>query len=604
MSSKAAAFTPIEDYAVIGDCHTAALVSRSASVDWLCLPRFDSPSVFAALLDPQRGGRFSLSVAGQQGIAEQSYVPGTNLLVTVLRGPSGRLQVSDFLVNQDGATRLVRCLRCQTGTVEVDALIDARPDYARGRTQWHGQGGYWSARVGTDCLCLASDVLFARDSGRLVARARLSGEDPELCMVLWLGQEATKIDSPRALKEQAGAIWQDWCRLPDVGGFQQAVERSALTLKLLTYNPSGAVIAAPTTSLPEDLGGQRNWDYRFAWLRDATMILYALDRLGHSAEAEGFFHWMLGCCSRKLRTMHRVDGSTDIREEELPHLSGYRGSRPVRIGNAAVEQRQLDIFGEVLDTAHYFHSTGGRILPEFWRLLSDLADEVCEAWQLPDSGIWEMRSPPQHFSYSKVQCWVALDRAIKLAADLGRPLQIDVWRRVRDEIRQTVLRRGFNRRLGAFTQGLNGTALDASVLLFPSLGFIDARDERMKSTVAAIRRELADGDFIYRYKGVDDGVPGGEASFLLCTFWLVDALCLAGEVDEAERIYRKLLARANHVGLLPEELDPKSGRFLGNFPQGFSHLAAINSALVLVEQPGRGVHHGRLSPGKPPVGAA
>jgi GH15 family glucan-1,4-alpha-glucosidase len=594
-------YPPIGDYALIGDCRSAALISREGSLDWLCLPRFDSPALFAALLDAEAGGRFSIRPTGACE-TERRYRPNTAILETTFRCAQGTIVLRDLMpVATEAEKRIVltpdhevlRELEGLTGEVELEVHYEPRPDYGRVRPALKERGslGLW-CEVGGAALCLRSDIP-ARWSvdGRgahLTARLR-AGERAYLSLTY--SKEAPSV-IPSLGRDAAQRVarserwWQDWavrCRYE--GPYREAVVRSALTLKLLTYAPSGAVIAAPTTSLPEHLGGVRNWDYRYCWLRDAAFTLRALFALGYAEEAEAFVNWLLHATRLtwpELQVVYDVFGEARLPERELAALDGYAGSRPVRVGNDAHGQLQLDVYGEVIDAAAQFVHQGGRLDRETSRLLRGLGETVCRRWREPDEGIWEGRAGRFQHTHSKVLCWVALDRLIGLVEGGHLALPLDRLRQEREAIRDAIEARGYHDALGSYTQTLDGDEVDASLLVIPLYGYRGAADARMATTTQRIQQQLGRDHLIYRYRqDTGDGLPPGEGAFGICSFWAVECLALGGALPQAEIAFEALLGYANDVGLLAEEIDPASGALLGNFPQAFTHVGLINAALTL-----------------------
>jgi GH15 family glucan-1,4-alpha-glucosidase len=606
-------YAPIGDYGVIGNCRTAALVGRDGAIDWYCPARFDAPAVFCRLLDAAKGGYLRVAPVGGAAV-ERRYVGATNILETVLAGEGGRLRLTDFMPagasaatraggDRGGPARLWRRLEALGGPIEVEVAFKPTFDYARRPAAFEPAPDGAVARADGASLALDCRGLTLARAGDGALRGRLclaAGERRWLALTDFVGEAlpeaALAPGDGDAELERTLAYWEGWAGACTYRGpYRAEVLRSALALKLLTYEPTGAIIAAPTTSLPEEVGGVRNWDYRYAWLRDSSLILYALVTLGFRQEEVDYLRWLerasAGGPAQLPQSAYTLDGGRDLPEVLLDHLDGYRGSRPVRIGNAAAGQRQLDVFGEVLSAAYIRFrrdrrrapAAAGEPLPSGgWEILAAFVEEAARTWTEPDSGIWEMRGGPQPFLYSRLMCWVALDCGLRLAAEHGLPAPHARWRRTRAEIRRAILRDGYNAERGAFTQAFGSAALDASALAIPRVGFLPATDPRVRSTVEAIRRELTHQGLVYRYRAAD-GLPGGEATFALCTFWLVDALALGDRLDEAHDLFEHVAGYANYLGLLSEEIDPATGELLGNFPQGFSHLALIRSAANLAK---------------------
>jgi GH15 family glucan-1,4-alpha-glucosidase len=588
-------YLPIADYGVIGDLRTVALVGRNGSIDWCCLPRFDSASLFGALLDDRRGGRFRVSVVGAEHGA-QDYVPGTAVLRTHFRGPRGTAELRDFMpVPASGPTFMVpseihRHVLCTQGTVDVEVRFEPAFDYATNTPKFDRRRNGLLATDGIDeAISLATSVPLDWVLSATAAEARLTlTEGQSLTMVLRYDDDDVR-NILEYRTEEAGAVthafWRDWVsHIRYRGPYHDAVVRSAITLKLLCFARTGAIVAAPTTSLPEEIGGERNWDYRYAWLRDACFALYSFHVCGHYQEADHFMQFVKRVCRLKgsahLQIMFGIDGRRDLEERELPHLEGYRGSRPIRIGNGAARQLQLDVYGEVLETA-YLWSRTYEVTEGTWTALRDLVDWVAANWRREDSGIWEPRTDLQHYVYSKVMCWVALDRGVRLAGDLGLEGDVARWRAEASACHAEVLERGFDKERGTFVQAYGSSDLDAAVLVIPMVRFLHRSDPRVKSTVAAVADTLAaDGGLIYRYRS-PDGLGGSEGAFSLCSFWLAQAFAMTGEYDRGMALFEKMLSRANHVGLYSEQIDSATGEFLGNFPQGLTHIALINCADVL-----------------------
>lgn len=596
--------TPLEDLGVIGDLHTAALVSRFGSIDWLCWSRFDAPSVFGRLLDPD-GGHWRIAPDRADGeCSDQIYISGTNVLVTRFHLPDALVEVEDLmLIGSDarslvpGDRRLVRTVRCHRGAATMLLDLSPRPDHGRSAPSLElDDVGHITFDAGPDGWLSVTET---------VPDGELSWEVADGCACASFeireGDEARfvlapsgVVDEPVTVAERCDdtiAEWQRWNRRSSYGGrWREMVERSALTLKLLTHGPTGGVVAAATASLPEHVGGERNWDYRYVWIRDAAFTVYAFLRLGHVAEAEAFADWLLERLVRcevdgdrpPLAPLYDLDGSTDLDEVELDHWRGYADSRPVRVGNAAADQRQLDVFGELIDSLYLTDKQNGGLSLEAWRGIVHLVDWVVEHWEQPDEGIWEPRSGQDRYTSSLLMCWVAVERAMRMAQRRGRPAPLERWRVARDAMHATLVDRGWNDEVGAFTQVLDGSALDASILLAPLVKFIPATDPKWRSTMAAIDAGLAHGPFVDRYDPSvsPDGVDGDEGSFTICSFWFVEALARSGEVDAAHRRFDRLLSYASPLGLFAEQIG-SDGRQLGNMPQAFTHLALISAALHL-----------------------
>jgi GH15 family glucan-1,4-alpha-glucosidase len=582
-------YTPLRDYAAIGDGRTAALVGRDGSIDWLCLPDLDSPSVFAAILDNQRGGCFALAPDVPYE-ATRAYVPGANVLETTFSTAVGTVRVTDGMaVSTTGLApnrELTRRIEGLAGSVPFRWRVEPRFHYGTGRTCIEPRSGVPVATFGREALAVCSwsagepECTEAWVGGHFEAEA---GDTAAIALAAAHQEPAvfpSRGEVERRLDETVD-FWKTWSsRRRYVGPWQEAVLRSALALKLLIFAPSGAIAAAPTSSLPESIGGDRNWDYRFSWVRDSAFTLSALLQIGCPAEADAFLWWLMHASQLthpKLRVLYGLTGGASAKEETLP-LDGYRHSRPVRIGNAAAGQRQLDVYGELFQTA-WIYVRGGNVLDrDFGRRLAETADLVCAIWRQPDSGIWEVRSEPAHFTQSKMSCSVALDRAVQLA-DRGEipSRHVQRWRLEAATIRDYVETQCWSEDKRSYVRFAGGDELDASLLLSGLMGYDDARGERLAATVDAVWRELGSGPLLYRYSG-EDGLEGSEGFFLACSFWLVEALARRGRLDEAAEALEALLALANDVGLYAEELEPNSGEFLGNFPQGLVHLALISAA--------------------------
>ena len=592
----------IADYGLISDMHSSALVSSAGSIDWCCFPRFDSAAVFSRILDWQRGGYFQLVPQGVHTTSRR-YLPDTNVLETTFYTDSGTARLTDLMPvhshNPDDPTevecsqQIVRVLECTSGELRFSMRCRPRFDYGTIIPHVMLQDEHRGvAHGGADALAVycTAPMRGIEDDGFLADGVLHSGERVGAVVTYQsrFTEDGSTIDENDidALLAETLAFWQGWAAGCEyTGAYRDQVMRSALTLKALIYAPSGGLVAAATTSLPEEVGGERNWDYRFTWIRDASFALYALSILGYREEARQFkswLEWSTAGRARDLQIMYGLGGERRLTEVELTDLDGYRGSRPVRIGNGAYSQFQLDIYGEVLDSAHLYRIFGGEMDPQYWEFLQRVVAFVVEHWRDPDEGLWETRGGRQHFVFSKVMCWVALDRAIKAARALDLPGDVDLWRRVRAEIRDEVLTRGYDGDRGAFVQSYGSKNLDASNLLLPLFGFIKATDPRMESTIRAIDRELTSPEgLVYRYRGFEDGLAGGEGAFTVCTFWLADNLIRLGEIDRATKLFETLLSHANDLGLFSEEIEPTSGAMLGNFPQAFSHMGLINTALNL-----------------------
>jgi GH15 family glucan-1,4-alpha-glucosidase len=598
-------YSPIEHYGVIGDLHTAALVGTDGSIDWLCLPRFDSPSVFAALLDYRNGGSFRIAAASRQALRRQLYVPDTNVLITRFQAPDGVGEVQDCMpieMDVQGASptvhQIIRTVTSVRGTVVFDLECQPAFDYARADHSVSAlpDGVMFTSKGpdGTRLALLGSVPLEIVDGG---ARARFVLDEGQWAVFELQYVEEGRPDSTlgppeatRALTEQTIEYWQHWLRASSYRGrWREMVNRSALTLKLLTYSPTGAILAAPTMGLPEVIGGERNWDYRYTWLRDAAFTLYALMRIGFMDEAARFMDWLSARCAEAaeeqgtLQIMYGIDGRHQLDEFTLPHLEGYRGSSPVRAGNSAYRQLQLDIYGEVLDAVYLYDKYGSPISYDFWKHLVRLLDRLCTTWQQPDEGIWEVRGGRQHFVYSKMMCWVAFDRGLRIANKRGLPAPHARWREAQASIYEEVMQWGWNPSVKSFVQYYGSDCLDASNLLMPMVKFISPTDPRMLETLARTHRTLVSDSLVYRYAhegAASDGLMGREGTFSMCTFWLVEAMARAGQLRDARMAFEKMLTYANPLGLYSEEIAP-SGQSLGNFPQAFTHLALISAAYNL-----------------------
>lgn len=598
-------YQPIENYGIIGDLHSVALVGMNGSIDWLCFPHFDSPSIFAAILDDQKGGRFKISPAPDNVKYKQIYLPDTNVLVTRFLSEEGVGEITDFMPiaeSQSGHKnhQLVRSVTAARGSMKFHLACHPAFNYARDSHELNISENNARFHSRSLNLGLYSTRPLTKDGNGVSAEFTLK-EGETATFLLHDGE----LNLPGNLEQEMADLfretvdyWRRWLsRCTYKGRWREMVYRSALTLKLLTYEPTGAIVAAPTCSLPEYIGGERNWDYRFTWIRDAAFTVYALLRIGFTEEASRFMNW-LGTCSGDLNPdgslplMFGLDGRKITSEETLDHFEGYIGSRPVRIGNAAADQLQLDIYGELLDSVYLYNKYGSPISYDFWISLRRLVNYVCENWHKKDEGIWEVRGGRQHFIYSKLMCWVALDRAIRLANKRSFPAPLDKWRTCRDKVYEDIMSNGWNSKIEAFVQSYGSETLDSSNLLMPLVFFLSPIDPRMLKTLDAINRSpekggLVSNGMVYRYNVSEspDGLSGEEGTFNICTFWLVEALARAGRFDhqrleEARLIFEKMLSYANHLGLYAEEIGNR-GEALGNFPQAFTHLSLISAAFNL-----------------------
>jgi len=589
---------PIEDYALIGDLQTAALVSRHGAVDWLCLPRFDSGAVFAALLGSPENGQWTMRPTGDFRSVARRYRGDTLILETELENADGSVRLVDFMPPRETEPDVVRIVEGVRGRVEMEMELVIRFDYGDIVPWVRNVDGTLVAIAGPDALALRTPVELEGRDLRTHASFTIAEGDRVPFVLTWFPSNEplpTPVEPDAALHDTE-SYWEEWAdRCTYYGRWHDAVHRSLLTLKALTYAPTGGIVAAPTTSLPEALGGVRNWDYRYCWLRDATLTLLALLRAGYIDEARSWRDWLLRAIAgspEDVQIMYGVAGERRLTELQLPWLSGYEGSQPVRIGNGASNQLQLDVYGEVVEALYRARARGLEPSDDSWRLTSKIIDWLESGWRQEDEGIWEVRGPRRHFTHSKVMAWVAFDRAVKMDEQLGREGNADRWRACREDVRQDVLRSGFNADVGTFVQYYGSDRLDASLLLIPLVGFLPATDERVVATVDAIRRDLLRDGFVERYRAdaenVDvDGLPPGEGVFLPCSFWLVAVLAQQGKHDEAIELYERLLSLRNDVGLVSEEYDPESKRLVGNFPQAFTHLALVETAFSL-EKAARG----------------
>jgi GH15 family glucan-1,4-alpha-glucosidase len=600
-------YLPIAEHGLVGDLHTIALIGTNGTIDWYCCPAFDSPSVFGAILDKDKGGFYALRPAAEDWDAKQLYFPDTNVLITRFFTEGGVGEVQDFMPIEGVATadhrhRLLRRVVVVRG--QMDFMIEVQPRFDYGRAEHEVEMHPHGVLFRSPDLTLALEGAIARTMGHdrrlerrgagIVATFSLEAGDAQTFVLERVAQD--HICRPYSERETLAAFeatvgyWRKWVgQSRYTGRWREMVLRSALTLKLLTYAPTGALVAAPTTSLPEQLGGSRNWDYRYTWIRDAAFSLYGLLRLGFTEEAAAFMNWLTDRTrewkvgpSGPLQIMYGIDGRAELPELEHESWEGYRGSHPVRIGNAAAEQRQLDIYGELIDSVYLFNKYGSPIFSDTWDNIRRIVDWLCENWDQADEGIWEVRGGQKDFTYSRLMCWVALERAIRMNRARGLPGDIVRWLAERDRIYNQIMQKGWSPERNAFVQHYGSDVLDASVLLMPLTLFIAPRDPRWLSTLHAIGDELVSDSLVYRYnvEASPDGLRGDEGTFSMCSFWYVEALTRAGEIDEARLAFEKMLTYANHLGLYSEEIGP-TGESLGNFPQAFTHLALISAAYNL-----------------------
>jgi GH15 family glucan-1,4-alpha-glucosidase len=590
-------YPPIEHHGVIGDLHTVALVTLDGEIDWLCLPHFDSPSLFGALLDAERGGAFRISATSDEARRRQMYLPDSNVLVTRFLTPEGVGEVVDFMpIRRDVAPRrpedhqIIRIVRGVRGVMPF--RLECRPAFDYGLRTPRAERAAFGCRFSSDAEAVALATALPLAIGEGGASADFVLHEGEEIPVM-LSHSPDPPGPGEFLAERCQAefhrtlrFWRDWIGKSHYAGrWREMVKRSCLALKLLTFEPSGAIVAAPTMSLPERIGGSRNWDYRYTWIRDSAFTVYALLRVGFTDEARHYIQFLerrfreLGE-DANLQVLYGVDGRTDLPEIVLDHLAGYRGSRPVRAGNDAARQFQLDIVGDLLDSIYLYNKYCEPASHDLWVTVRRLADWVCAKWREPDEGIWEVRGGRHHFTFSKMMCWVALDRALRLATQRSFPANVAGWTATRDEIYETIMERGFSRKKNSFVQRLDGEVLDASMLLAPLVKFVSPSDPRMLGTLDAIQRELESDHLVRRYdpRVSPDGLDGDEGTFSICTFWLAEALARAGRLDEARLTFEKMLSYANHLGLYSEEIG-LTGEALGNFPQAFTHLGLISAAV-------------------------
>ncbi len=581
----------IEDYAIIGDCRTAALVSREGSIDWLCCPRFDSEACFAALLGSPEHGRWLIAPRGQATITRR-YRPHTLVLETLFETDDGAATLIDFMPLAGRHSTIVRLVVGTRGRLTMRAEFILRFGYGA-IVPWvtRLEDGTLRAVAGPDMLTLRTPVHLRGEDMTTIGEFTVSaGETIPFVLSYFPSHRPLQAGfDPVTALHDTETFWRDWsakCR--PAGEWSDAVLRSMLTLKALTYAPTGGMVAAPTASLPEKIGGERNWDYRYCWLRDATLVLLGAMRAGYFDEAQAWREWLLRAVAGspgQLQIMYGIAGERRLTEWIAPWLPGYENSAPVRFGNAAHSQLQLDIFGEIMDVHHQARRSGLSTNSSGWAAQLAFLEHLQKIWREPDEGIWEVRGPPQHFTHSKVMAWVAFDRAIRSAETFGLEGPLDAWRRLRDEICEDVCTKGFDQSLGSFVQSYGSKYLDASLLLIPCVGFLPVSDPRVEGTIAAIERRLLRDGFVVRYDtaATEDGLPPGEGAFLACSFWLADVFILQGRTADAERMFRRLMALRNDVGLLSEEYDPCARRLVGNFPQAFSHMALVSTAYNLAD---------------------
>ncbi|MGI9111467.1 MAG: glycoside hydrolase family 15 protein [Gaiellaceae bacterium] len=602
----AAGSKPIDSYGLLSDCNSAALVGSDGSIDWLCVPRFDSPSVFARILDPA-AGHWSISPADEFE-SERRYLPGSLVLETTFTTKTGRVRLRDALVFAEGQRHhdlgldapheLLRSVEGVAGSVDLVLELAPRPEYGLVRPLFRMTEDGGRTFGGPNQVVVRAGVLVDVAGPTMRATFTVSHGDEVGFALRWspiesAGAESTEPGEVAARIEDTAEAWSSWEAEHDIydGPHRELVRLSSRVLKGLTYRPTGAIVAAPTTSLPETVGGGRNWDYRYAWIRDASLTLRALYLGACSDEAENFVSFMTSSAGggasagHSLQIMYGIGGEHDLTERELRHLRGWRDSAPVRVGNGAWNQTQHDVYGELLDALHLYHEELGELHPEIQEFVAELADAAASKWREKDAGMWEMRGEPRHHLSSKVLCWTALDRAVKLVPSLGGFGKAEQWARARDEIREAILTRGWSEAKRAYAQSFDSDDLDAAQLLIPIVGFLPATDERMRSTIEAVAKELTRDGLVLRYLSEDgenaDGLAGAEGTFTICSFWLVSCLAKAGELGRAEALFDRLAGAANDLGLLAEEIDPESGEQLGNFPQAFSHVGLITAAWEL-----------------------
>jgi alpha,alpha-trehalase len=599
---RASGFTPVADYGLLADCNSAALASKDGSIDWLCLPAYDSPAVFARILDPD-AGHWSVAPTGAFR-SERRYLPGTLVIETTFTTETGVVRLVDAMGFAEGQRghdlgrgaphEVLRLVEGVEGSVELATELAPRPEYGLVKPLFRMEDGGGRTFGGPCQIAVRSGVPASIEDATMRATFTVAAGERVGFGLHWAAvdtgrPQACAPDRVAARIEDTVEAWRSWEAEHDIydGPHRELVRLSARVLKGLTYRPTGAIVAAPTTSLPETVGGERNWDYRYSWIRDSSLTLEALYIGACTDEADEFVSFMTSSAGGRagegsLQIMYGIRGEHDLTERELPHLRGWRDSKPVRIGNGAWGQTQLDVYGELLNSLHLYRERLGELHPEIQAFVADLADTAARRWQETDAGMWEMRGEPRHHLSSKVLCWTALDRAVKLAPALGEHAKVQEWTAERDAIRDAVLERGWSEARGAYAQSFDSDELDAAQLLMPILGFLPATDERMRATIEAIAADLTEDGLVLRYRNEEglnaDGLTGEEGTFVICSFWLVSALAKAGEVERAERLFDQLAAYANDLGLLAEEIDTANGEQLGNFPQAFSHIGLITAA--------------------------
>jgi alpha,alpha-trehalase len=602
-AAEQGAFRPIADYGLLADCRSAALVTNDGSIDWLCLPRYDSPAIFSRILDPD-AGHWSIRPAGEFSV-ERRYIPGTLVIETIFTTDAGVVRLRDAMAFAEGQRghelgfeaphEIVRSVDGVSGRVALEMELAPRGEYGLVKPLFRQEDAGGRTFGGPNRIAVRAGAR-AEISDATMRATFAVGEGESVGFAMrWAPVESAEAPRPTPADRVAARIddtveaWRSWEAEHDIyeGPHKELVRLSSRILKGLTYRPTGAIVAAPTTSLPETVGGERNWDYRFSWIRDSSLTVEALYIGACSDEAEEFVSFMTSSAGGRagegsLQIMYGIGGEHDLSERELPHLRGWRDSSPVRVGNGAWDQVQLDVYGELLNSLHLYRAQLGELHPEIQTFVADLADTAARRWRETDAGMWEMRGEPRHHLSSKVLCWTALDRAVKLAPSLGELAKVEEWSGVRDEIRAAVLERGWSEKRQAYAQSFDSDELDAAQLLMPILGFLPATDERMRSTIEAIARDLTEDGLVLRYRNEEglnaDGLSGEEGTFVICSFWLVSCLAKSGEVERAEELFDRLTGYANDLGLLAEEIDTGNGEQLGNFPQAFSHIGLITAA--------------------------